>query len=256
MGTASHRVLQALAMLPCVAALAGCLATDGQRTLTVASSQYPAAFDAAIAAARDQGFKAVVVDRTTGIVETDARHAGTLLEPWRVDNDGLGQAAANTLVKTRRRVRIEFTPQGWTPPPLAVDGTLKGPALPGSTSDLARFDLQAWSGEVDMQVWVFLEQSSEPGVNLSSYSARLESRKPEVRGDGQTPTAPGGAPPPAAVWNPVGRDEAYERAIGSAIAKAIAAPGQGSDGSGPKTENQAPGPSPAAPGEPASAKGA
>lgn len=251
-----HRLLRALTMLPCAAALAGCLSTDGQRTLTVASSQYPAAFDAAVAAARDQGFRPVVVDRTTGIVETDARHAGTLLEPWRVDNDGLGQAAANTLVKTRRRVRIEFTPQGWTPPPLAVDGTLRGPSLPGSAPDLARFDLQSWSGAIDMRVWVFLEQSSEPGVNLSSYSASLESRYTEVRGDGQSPTSEGGAPPPSAVWNPVGRDEAYETTIGRAIANALSLGAVPPQTAVPTTENPRSEAAPGGSGEPVPAKGA
>lgn len=256
MRMAMHRLLQALTMMPCIAALAGCLATDGPRALTVASSQYPAAFDAAIAAAREQGFKPVVVDRTTGIVETDARHAGTLLEPWRVDNDGLGQSAANTLVKTRRRVRIEFTPQGWSPPPLSVDGTLKGPALPGSATDMARFDLQAWSGEIDMRVWVFLEQSSEPGVNLSSYSASLESRYTEVRGDGQTPTDQNGAPAPVTVWNPVGRDEAYERTIGRAIADALSPGGLAPKPGDPTTENPPPGSTQDVPAGTASAQGA
>ena len=200
--------------------LGGCLSADGPRSLTVTPGQYPQAFDAAIAAARDHGFSPVVVDRTTGIIETDARHAGTLLEPWRLDNDSIDQSAANTLVKTRRRVRVEFTPAGWVPPPLAADGTLQGASLPGSRTDLERFDLQSWTGPIEARVWVYLEKSAEPGVQLSSYSGTLASRYQETRGE--DPAAPtDGSTRYRSSWNPTGRDEAYERTIGKAIEDAL-----------------------------------
>lgn len=202
--------------------LGGCLSADGPRSLTVTPGQYPQAFDAAIAAARDHGFGPVVVDRTTGIIETDARHAGTLLEPWRLDNDSIDQSAANTLVKTRRRVRIEFTPAGWVPPALAADGTLQGASLPGSRTDLERFDLQSWSGPIEARIWVYLEKSAERGVQLSSYSSTLASRYEETRGeDPATPTD--GSTRYRSSWNPTGRDEAYERTLGQAIADALVA---------------------------------
>lgn len=206
----------------CVSALplAGCLSADGPRTLTVTPGQYPQAFDAAIAAARDHGFSPIVVDRTTGIIETDTRHAGTLLEPWRLDNDSVDQSAANTLVKTRRRVRVEFTPAGWVPPALAADGTLQGAALPGSRTDLERFDLQAWTGPIEARVWVYLEKSAAPGIQLSSYSGTLASRYEETRGE--DPAAPAdGSTRYRSTWNPSGRDEAYERTIGLAISESL-----------------------------------
>ena len=200
--------------------LGGCLSADGPRTLTVTPGQYPQAFDAAIAAARDHGFSPIVVDRTTGIIETNTRHAGTLLEPWRLDNDSIDQSAANTLVKTRRRMRVEFTPAGWLPPPLATDGTLQGASLPGSRTDLERFDLQAWSGPIEARVWVYLEKSAEPGIQLSSYSGTLASRYSETRGE--DPAAPpDGSTRLQSAWNPSGRDEAYERTIGLAISDAL-----------------------------------
>ena len=200
--------------------LGGCLAADGPRSLTVTPGQYPQAFDAAIAAARDHGFSPIVVDRTTGIIETSTRHAGTLLEPWRLDNDSIDQSAANTLVKTRRRVRVEFTPAGWVPPALAADGSLQGAALPGSRTDLERFDLQAWTGPIEARVWVYLEKSAEPGVQLSSYSGTLASRYQETRGEDPAPTSDGSTRF-RSVWNPSGRDEAYERTIGLAISDAL-----------------------------------
>ena len=200
--------------------LAGCLSADGPRSLTVTPGQYPQAFDAALAAARDHGFSPIVVDRTTGIIETDTRHAGTLLEPWRLDNDSIDHSAANTLVKTRRRVRVEFTPAGWVPPALAVDGTLQGAALPGSRTDLERFDLQAWTGPIEARVWVYLEKSAAPGNQLSSYSGTLASRYQETRGE--DPAAPSdGSTRFRSTWNPSGRDQAYERTIGLAIADAL-----------------------------------
>ena len=201
--------------------LGGCLAKDGPRSLTVTPGQYPQAFDAAIAAARDHGFSPIVVDRTTGIIETDTRHAGTLLEPWRLDNDSIDQTAANTLVRTRRRVRVEFTPAGWVPPALAADGSLQGASLPGSRTDLERFDLQSWTGPIEARVWVYLEKSAVPGIQLSSYSGTLESRYEETRGE--SPAAPtDGSTRFQSTWNPSGRDEAYERTLGLAIAEALA----------------------------------
>lgn len=200
--------------------LGGCLSAEGPRSLTVSPGQYPQAFDAAIAAARDHGFSPIVVDRTTGIIETNTRHAGTLLEPWRLDNDSIDQSAANTLVKTRRRVRVEFTPAGWVPPPLTADGSLQGASLPGSRSDLERFDLQAWNGPIEARVWVYLEKSAEPGTQLSSYSGTLASRYQETRGE--DPAAPAdGSTRFQSAWNPSGRDEPYERTIGLAISDAL-----------------------------------
>jgi hypothetical protein len=220
-GTAMMRAVWAMCvMCVLVPVLAGCLSADGPRTLSVTPGQYPQAFDAAVDAARDHGFRPLVLDRTTGIIETDTRHAGTLLEPWRLDNDGIEQAAANTLVRTRRRVRVEFTPAGWVPPPVTGEGTLQGAALPGSRTDLERFDLQAWSGPIEARVWVYLESSSQPGINLSSYSGTLSSRYQETRG--VDPSAPSdGSTRFRSVWNPVGRDEAYERTIGLAISDAL-----------------------------------
>ncbi len=220
LGLARSARAYACALCALVPLLGGCLSADGPRTLTVTPGQYPQAFDAAIAAARDHGFNAIVVDRTTGIIETDTRHAGTLLEPWRLDNDSIDQAAANTLVKTRRRVRVEFTPSGWVPPPLAVDGTLQGAALPGSSTDLQRFDLQSWDGAIEARVWVYLEKSAEQGIQLSSYSGTLASRYQETRGE--DPSLPeDGSTRYRSAWNPAGRDEAYERTIGLAIADAL-----------------------------------
>ena len=217
---AAKTAVRACALCALALLLGGCLSADGPRTLTVTPGQYPQAFDAAIAAARDHGFSAIMVDRTTGIIETDTRHAGTLLEPWRVDNDSIDQAAANTLVKTRRRVRVEFTPSGWVPPPLAVDGTLQGAALPGSSTDLQRFDLQSWDGAIEARVWVYLEKSAVQGIQLSSYSGSLESRYQETRGE--DPSAPAdGSTRFRSAWNPAGRDEAYERTIGLAISDAL-----------------------------------
>lgn len=219
-GRIAPALARACALLASALLLGGCLATDGPRSLTVTPGQYPQAFDAAIAAARDRGFSPIVVDRTTGIIETDARHAGTLLEPWRLDNDSIDQSAANTLVKTRRRVRVEFTPAGWVPPPLSTDGTLQGAALPGSRTDLERFDLQSWTGPIEARVWVYLEKSAEPGIQLSSYSGTLSSRYQETRGE--DPAAPSdGSTRFRSAWNPSGRDEAYERTIGLAIARAL-----------------------------------
>ncbi len=66
----------------------GALSNEGADQLTITPAQYRDAFDAAAQTAREMGYKVVVVDRSNGIIETEPRHAGGALEPWRFDNDG------------------------------------------------------------------------------------------------------------------------------------------------------------------------
>ena len=77
-----------LAMSGCM----GALTNEGTDQLTITPAQYRDAFDAAARTAQQMGYKVVVVDRSNGIIETEPRHAGGALEPWRFDNDGFEEA--------------------------------------------------------------------------------------------------------------------------------------------------------------------
>src|SRR5437667_5116632 len=75
--------------------ISGCASPQGPDYLTIPASDYTAAFDAAMDAARIHGLPAVLRDRRAGVIETDPRIAGSVLEPWRTDNANFKQALEN-----------------------------------------------------------------------------------------------------------------------------------------------------------------
>ena len=82
--------------------LGGCQST-GPKALEIPANRYDTAFDAAREAARQVGMPALLADRTGGIIESRPRLAGSVMEPWRVDNTG-SQWISSSLHKQRRRV--------------------------------------------------------------------------------------------------------------------------------------------------------
>src|SRR5262245_26807394 len=90
------RLILAVFLLP-AGMLGGCATSEGPDAVTLDASQYQAAFDAAVEAAREQDMPPILQDRRSGIIETDARIAASLLEPWRNDNASMNQAVENTV---------------------------------------------------------------------------------------------------------------------------------------------------------------
>ena len=204
------RTMLALVML--LAALAGCT-SDGPAFLTVEPGGYDRAFDLAVEAAREAGMTAMLRDRRGGIIETDARIAGSVLEPWRTDNDSFGQALENTMSFQRRRARFEFVPAGFIEPMIDPDAPLVG-ADPSSGVG-PPFDLTEYDGPVELRAWVYVERAHRPGLRRSTWSRRQseyvidpqQQDEPRVdnvgvrRGGRQTS------------WTPIDRDQAYERRL-------------------------------------------
>ena len=153
----------------------GALTNEGTDQLTITPAQYRDAFDAAAQTAREMGYKVVVVDRSNGIIETEPRHAGGALEPWRFDNDGFEEATANTIASRRRRIRFEFVPVGAHLDAVQADPVLHGPAIPGSTRAQDRFDVQTCTGPIDMDVVRAL--STSDAYSDFQVSTRRESAK-------------------------------------------------------------------------------
>lgn len=207
----------------CALTMSGCmgaLSTSEQQQLTIAPAQYRDAFDAAARIVREMGYKVVVVDRSNGIIETDARHAGSALEPWRLDNASVSEVTANTVANRRRRIRFEFIPASARLASVGADDVLRGAAIPGSTAAQERFDVQSCVGPIDVEIWVYVERSFLEGNKPSTYSGSLASRwsnplnaKPLDAADDSIRENP--------QWVPVGRDVAYEQTIEERLAASV-----------------------------------
>lgn len=201
----------------------GALSSEGANSLTIDGAQYREAFDAAAHESKLMGYEIVLVDRSNGVIQSAPRHAGGILEPWRIDNDGVSGATGNTIANRRRRIRIEFIPAGMNLDSAMGEGVLKGAAIPGSTAALERFDLQTASGPIEMRVWVYIERSFREGSKPSSYSGTLASNwtnplnnKPSDAIDESVREV--------ARWTPMGRDTDYERTLTGRIAAAFQPP--------------------------------
>ena len=158
-----------------------------------------------------QGMPPLVEDRAGGVIEGRPRLAGSLFEPWRVDNADFDQFVENTINKQRRRVRFEFLPIDFRPPEPTGEKTLVGPVVPGSTVDEARsINLLAHEGDIEVRVWVYVEREFIPNLQRGTWSrvGRSFASNPlenAPRRD-QTTRTPG-------KWSPVGRDLEMEQRL-------------------------------------------
>lgn len=203
------------------AALAGCTPAAGPPVLSFPPEDYARAFDAALEAAREVGLQPVVVDRELGVIETGARTAGSALEPWRLDNDGLADTFAHTVNFERRRARFEFVPASFSMPAPAPEAPSLGPAIPGSDRAEARFDLLRTREPIEMRAWVYVDRGFRPNQRIGRWSlsetsyaqdpaTRQESGDPSTRIDTE--------------WTPVGRDVPYEGRIMGRIRELLQQP--------------------------------
>merc|ERR1711965_645357 len=85
-------------ILVAVCGLGGC-STSGPDHLEIDADRYEVAFSAAEEATRKAGMPAMLTDRPGGVIEGRPRLAGSLTEPWRVDNSSLEQWSTSTLHK-------------------------------------------------------------------------------------------------------------------------------------------------------------
>ena len=202
------------AMLPLIVSaipfLSACAKPTGPTVLTIPSSGYDDAFDAAVEAARKQGLNAALRDRRAGIIETESRFAGSLLEPWRTDNSGWNQSVENTLNFQRRRARFEFVPAG-TQPLVARSGPTDLPGPNVITGDAERQDLTSFNGNLELRVWVYMERGYHRGVKRNTWSNSANTNYKIIQPPDQPPV------PSGTTWTPISRDEDYERRLLSMI---------------------------------------
>ena len=202
-----------LAVLPVV----GCASSpSGPSYLSVPHAQYERAFDAACAAARDEGFVPEVVDRNAGAIESAPKFAGSAIEPWTWVEMTAGDVVEGTFGFERRRARFEFVPAGFRP--AAPEGTapLAGPILPGSERG-KRSDLTRAEGELEVRVSVSVERQFRPGYQGGAYTRALGSYSRDVTTK-DVPTTPRDR----STWTAVARDERMERALIERMSKRLA----------------------------------
>ncbi len=195
------------------AVVAGCAATkEVPEVLLVGTGRYDAAFDAAVEASRTCGLTPSLRDRRRGVIETEQRLAGSILEPWRGGNDTVGQALENTIAFQRWRARLEFTPPESDAAPTSE--VVSPPDLLGVGP--AERDLTEYDGPLELRVRVYIERAYAPGVRRDTWS-----RANTTRALIDSPAVPGSSLP-RRFWVPVSRDPAYERRMLAAVQEALA----------------------------------
>ena len=190
----------------------GCATSEGPAFLSLDSQTYAEAFDAAVEAARVVGLSPTVQDRRSGLIETEPRIAGSVLEPWRTDNASFTQTIENTITFQRRRARFEFAPVIFQPDQ-SPDAPLTGPDLFGTQE--AVVDLTRHAGAIELRVWVYVERSYTPGLRRSTWTRAKTTRTrivPAEEGDAL----------PTQYWTTVHRDKAFERRLLAAVQNALA----------------------------------
>lgn len=212
------RLLRPIA-LALASATAACAPEPVPAVLSFPHGDYGRAFDAAIEAAKAQGLEPVVADRSLGVIETDSRSAGSLLEPWRTDNDGLSDAFAHTVSFERRRARFEFVPEGFSAPEPAADARALGPAIAGSDRADDRLDLTRFDGTIELRAWVFVDRAFRGNQQIGRWSLS-EQRYAQDPTEAPLPEDQSTRAPTE--WTPIGRDVPYERRLTARIRQAMA----------------------------------
>lgn len=205
--------------------------------LELAAGSYESAFDAAVSTLRRAGYDTQVRDRAAGRIRTDTQLCGSLLEPWRTDNDGFSASLEQTITLQRRRVQLVFVPADFNPAaaesPRQAPRALTGTPLPGSTRDAPR-DMRKVVGPIAIEIQVDLERAFTPGRRSGSWTRSQGSwtKDPLANNTGQGQLASSKQldfsdqqGPAAQRWTPLRRDSAAEKRIRELLGAAFASNG-------------------------------
>ena len=183
--------------------LGGCAGNEGPKIVVVPPDQYQRAFDAAVAVARSHDLQPTVMDRRSGIIETEPVMAGSLMEPWKRGNADFNQAVRNTVSRNRLRARFEFSEPGFR----AQDQSDEIPPVDLLAATHPNWDLTAATGPLDLRVWVFEERGHSVGQrrNTWTFAGTTYTYHLPVEGEWDESTV--------FFWTPTTRDRPAERRI-------------------------------------------
>ncbi len=196
-------VLRVIIMLS--AAMCGCATSRGPEVLVIPAGSYAAAFDAAVAAAADVGMKPSLLDRRSGVIETDSAVAGSIMEPWKPRAASARDALENTLSLQRRSARFEFRHVEPELPPEREIGALRGPDVLAEA--LRGGDLTNFEGALELRVWVYVDRFYRRGVRQGSWTMVSQTVSREMPSDAIWEQSA------RQFWRPVARDVAGERSL-------------------------------------------
>lgn len=208
------RIRNIIALLLICLIGSGCASSEGPEFLTIKAGSYHYAFDTAVDAAREAGFTSMVKDRRSGIIETDPKTSGSLIDPWQGGISSWDQAVENTISHQRRRARFEFVPVGFKPANHS-EGSADEPDL--FDSDQMDLDLTRTKGNIELRVWVYIERAHAPGRRRSTWTRSKSTRMKIV------PSNENEKPIPSQYWTPVQRDQAFERRLLAEISSQLSA---------------------------------
>ena len=211
--------LAGLLISVCLLIIGGCASNPGPERIRIQGGEYATAFTAAEEAAVSVGMPPMVSDRVGGVIEGRPRLAGSLIEPWRIDNSGVDQTLENTINKQRRRIRFEFLPKDFRAPEPTGEGELRGAVVPGSTIDLQRsINLLNQEDQIEVRVWVYVERQFIPYLQRQTWS-RVGMRY--AQNPIEMATNSDGVVRDSGRWTPVGRDQAMERRLLTRVRDAL-----------------------------------
>ncbi len=174
----------------------------GPDVIVLDSQNYATVFDAAVSVASEDGMKPVLLNRRSGVIETNPAVAGSFMEPWKPHPSTVRQGLENTLAMQRRTARFEFVP---VVREVAIGGhtveELVGPDLLSSSG----LDLTTYSGQMELRVWVYVDRKYTQGIRRGTWSLKQESTTKVLPADPPWEQVPG------SFWMPVTRDVARER---------------------------------------------
>ncbi len=194
--------------------LTGCRSVDGPELVTFDAAQYREAFDLSAEVARERGLQPGYRDRRTGVLETEPGHAGSIFEPWDRLTLTVGQAVESTFRYQRMRARFEFLPAAFVARDPIRDQRDPIP-LNAPPPDLTAME----TGEMELRVWVYVEESSHPDMRRDPWSRRLTTRSPISRSDPEDAST-------QRAWIPVERDRRMERHLLAEIQRRLNARGE------------------------------
>lgn len=178
-----------------------CTSPAGPSDLVIAPGNYPAAFDAARNALRNDGFELERVDAVAGVITTRPKGGAGIATPWDSTQSTARQEWDDLMSRHARAVRITFEPTGQ--PAAPVEEGTQGTGSPGF------IDLRAAQGEVTMRVWAVVERTYRPNRRVESKAIRLSSytTDPALRARAMQPSY-------AVAWE---RDPRLEATIASRV---------------------------------------